>query len=389
VPGPISEWSTPGDERFVLDAARSPLHPAARETLLGALDAGWADPRRLHREGRTARMLLDRARESLAADLGTRPDELSLHAGGADALSTGIAGLRHARRRAGTALVTTAADTAAVLLESARVDPVPVDRLGRVDRDAWAAAVAAPGTALAVLHHGNGEVGTLQPIAAAAEEAHRHGVPLLADATASLGRVPPPEGPVDAVAGDAASFAGPPAVGLLAVRTGTRFSLPGPRREPEHGRAAADPWVPLVLAAAEALRQVTAARDAEAGAARALVDRVRTAVAGLPDVDVVGDPDLRLPHVVTFSVLYADGESLVGELDRRGVAVASGSACTSSTLGPSHVLAAMGALTHGNVRVTLPLAAVAPRREAGVDRLLAVLPDAVARVRAGLGAEGL
>jgi cysteine desulfurase len=127
------------------------------------------------------------------------------------------------------------------------------------------------------------------------------------------------------------------------------------------------PWVPLALAAAEA----------------------RRAAARVPDVEVVGDPVDRLPHVLTFSALYADGEALVRELDRRGLAVASGSACTASTLEPSHVLAAMGALTHGNVRITLPLAAVAPDREERVGTLVATLGEVVAAVRRELGAQRL
>jgi cysteine desulfurase len=107
---------------------------------------------------------------------------------------------------------------------------------------------------------------------------------------------------------------------------------------------------------------------------------------------VVGDPDDRLPHVLTFSCLFVDGEALVHELDRRGFAVASGSACTASTLEPSHVLAAMGVLTHGNVRVTLPLAAAVGgdvARSAGVDAFCTALPDAVAAVRAQLGTNRL
>jgi cysteine desulfurase len=101
----------------------------------------------------------------------------------------------------------------------------------------------------------------------------------------------------------------------------------------------------------------------------------------IPDVDVVGDPDDRLPHLVTFSFLYVDGEALVHELERHGFGVASGSACTSSTFEPSHVLAAMGALTHGNARVSL-------HRDTGADdveRLLAVLPGVVADLRARVG----
>lgn len=112
---------------------------------------------------------------------------------------------------------------------------------------------------------------------------------------------------------------------------------------------------------------------------------MRAAVAAVPETEVAGDADDRLPHIVTFSALLADGETLVTELDRHGYAVASGSACTASTLEPSHVLAAMGVLTHGNVRITLPLASVAPDRAATVEGFCAVLPEAIAAVRAQVG----
>jgi cysteine desulfurase len=116
------------------------------------------------------------------------------------------------------------------------------------------------------------------------------------------------------------------------------------------------------------------------------VDRIRRVVAAtVPDVEVVGDPVDRLPHIVTFSCLYVAGEALLGALDRRGFAVSSGSSCTSSTLEPSHVLVAMGALTSGNVRVSLH----AGTTEAEVDEFLAVLPDVVGELRAELGAAGL
>ena len=122
---------------------------------------------------------------------------------------------------------------------------------------------------------------------------------------------------------------------------------------------------------------------------RAIIRRLRAAVSDLRDVDVVGDADDCLPHVLTFSLLYVDGEALSTELDRRGFAVGSGSACTSSTLQPSHVLAAMGVLTHGNVRITLPLQAIAPNLDTDIDRFIAELPAAVAAVRAHLGASDL
>lgn len=380
----------------MLDAIRSPLHPAARETLLAALDAGWADPRRLHTEGRRARHLLDRARESLAASIGVRPDELSLHPSGSHALRTGVAGVRHARRRTGTRVVTSAVDRAVLLQEALDAGPdgllLPVDHLGRVDPAALARALGpeapgTPGTALVALQHANGEVGTIQPVAALHEVCRAASVPLLVDGTASLGRVDTPSA-WDVLGGDAAAVAGPP-LGVLAVRTGTRFDLPGPRWEPEHGREVEDPWVPLALAAAEAWQQAVHARTEEAASARALTDRIRAAAADVPDVEVVGDPDDRLPHVVTFSVLYVDGESIVEALDERGVVVASGSACTSSRLEPSHVLRAMGVLTHGNVRVTLPLAAVRPDRGDDVEALCRELPGVVAGLRERLGVSDL
>jgi cysteine desulfurase len=197
----------------------------------------------------------------------------------------------------------------------------------------------------------------------------------------------------DVLVADARSWAGPPGVGLLVVPERTRWRRPGAVSEAEHGRSDVEPVVPLVLAAAEAWLQVEAARRHDAAAARRLVDRIRDAAARVPDTVVVGAPDDRLPHVVTFSCLFVDGEALVHELDRRGFSVASGSACTASTLEPSHVLAAMNVLTHGNVRVTLPLAATiadgATGREAGVEAFCAALPDAVAAVRAQLGTDRL
>ncbi len=379
-PGPPGEG--------LLDAARGPLHPVAATTLAAALDVAWADPTRRHPAGRRARAHLDTAREVLAGAMGVRADELSVHGSAEEALELGLAGLRHGRRRAGGRVVASAVERSVVLLSPGVDEQVPVDGRGAVDLEAWSQAVAAPGVAAAALQTANGEVGTRQPVGRAAAAAAEHGVPLLLDATASLGRDDLHGGCGAVVVADAAAFGGPP-LGLLAVRTGTRWGLPGPRHEAEHGRVAAAPWVPPVLAAAEAWRQVAAEREAEEAAARALVDRIRTAAAAVTDTVVVGDPVDRLPHVVTFSVLFADGEVLLDELARRGVAVASGSACTSSTLQPSHVLAAMGVLTQGNVRVTLPLGAVSPTRDADAARLCAVLPDAVAAVRERLGTAGL
>ena len=389
--------SPDGPPRALLDAAPGPLHPVARETLGAAIEAGWADPRRLHAEGRTARRLLDDARAVLADGLGVRPEEVAFAPDGPTAVRWMAQGLSYAARRRGARLVTSAVEHSAVLLparhEAAQAGDrtlakvVPVDGLGRVDLDEWAREVAVPGTVAGLLQHANGEVGTVQPLSGAHEACRAAGVPLGVDAQASLGRVTPPAD-YDVLAGDAQSWGGPGGLGVLVVPERTRWLLPGPA-DPDaalHGPSRHTPWVPLALAAAEAWQQTAATRAVDAAQAHALVDVLRAAASRVADVEVVGDPVERLPHVVTFSALYADGEALVREFDRRGFAVASGSACTSSTLEPSHVLAAMGALTHGNIRVTLPLAALSPDRAGEVRAFAAQIPTVVAAVRDELGA---
>ncbi|MFD7158542.1 cysteine desulfurase family protein [Kribbella sp. NPDC059898] len=368
-------------ERAYLDAASAePMHPAAREMLLSAVDSGWADPVRLHHEGRTARLLLDNARAVLADAVGVRPDELYLTTSGTAAIRDGLTAVRAARRRAGTSVVHSAVEHSAVL-HTAGGDAVEVgvDRLGRVDLDAFAEAVRRPGVVVAALQSANHEVGTRQPVDAAA--AACGDVPLFVDASASIGHDVVPGG-WSMLAASAQKWGGPAGVGLLAVRKGTRIAPAWPMDEREDGLSPGFPNVPNALAAAAALQ----ARLAEAKELneqhRAWVDEVRERVAAdVPDVEVVGDPEDRLPHVLTFSCLYVDGEALVTALDAEGFAVSSGSACTSSTLQPSHVLAAMGVLTHGNVRLSL----ARDTTHDDVLRFCAVLPGIVQRIRAEVG----
>ena len=372
--------------------------PAARATLMAAIEAGWADPRRLYAEGRTARALLDQARQVIADGLGVRPPEVSFVPGGPAAIRAGLEGLRYAGRRRGARIVATSVEHSAILTTgryyaAQAEDPslfteVPVDGVGRVDLSALEQAVAVPGTVVTAVQSANGEIGTRQPLQQAHELCRTRGIPLLVDAMASLGRDPTPSH-YDVMAGDARSWGGPAGLGVLVVPERTRWQRPGPVSEIEHGRTDVEPVVAIALAAAEAWRQTQATQVDEAARSSAIVRRLRAAVSDLRDVDVVGDPDDCLPHVLTFSLLYVDGEALSTELDRRGFAVGSGSACTSSMLQPSHVLAATGVLTHGNVRITLPLRMIAPNLDTDIDRFIAELPAAVATVRAHLGASGL
>lgn len=369
-----------------LDAASSePLHPAAREALLAALDRGYADPRRLHGPGRSARLLLDNAREVVAQSLGVRRDEVSFTGSGTEAVHRGLLGLVAGRTRAGSLVVHSAVEHSAVIhaadwAAGARV-AVPVDRLGRVSPDAVAAACtqAAEPVGVVAVQSANHEVGTVQPVDEIAGELP-DGVPVFVDACASAGRLPLPQGWA-AAAASAHKWGGPAGVGVLLVRKGSPWRNPFPGDDRVDERAAGFENVPAALAAAAALQAVVAEREAENARQATLVDRIRTAAAAIPDVEVVGDPERRLPHLVTFSCLYVDGEAIVTGLDRLGFGVASGSACTASTLAPSHVLEAMGVLTHGNVRVAVGRETT----EAEVDAFLAALPDVVRSIRAEVG----
>jgi cysteine desulfurase len=375
-----------------LDAASTePLHPVARAALLTAIDDGWADPARLYGSARQARRILDDARASMAAHLGARPDEVGFTASGTQALHLAVLGALGGRRRVGSHAVASAVEHSAVLhaLDFAEADQtlVPVTREGRTEASTFIAALR-PDTALACLQTANHEVGTLQPVPEVAAACRAAGVPLLSDAAQSVGRLPVDVSAlgVSVLTASAHKWGGPPGVGVLVVRKGTRWRSPVPYDERESRRVPGFENVPAIVAAVAALEAVTADRDARAARDRALIDRLRAELPMLvPDVEIVGDPVERLPHLLTFSCLYVNGEALLGALDAEGFAVSSGSSCTASTLAPSHVLEAMGVLTHGNIRVSLSRTST----EQDVDRLLAVLPGVVARLREDAGAAGL
>lgn len=372
-------------------ASAEPLHPAAREAMLATLDAGWADPARLYGAGRRARLRLDAAREVVAEAIGATAAEVSFTASGTAALRLAIDGCLRGRARVGAHLVASAVEHSAVLhagqahaAAGGTVELVAVDRQGRVDAAGFAAALR-PDTALACLQSANHEVGTVQPVEEVAAAAAEAGVPLLVDAAQTLGRSPAPAG-WSVLAGSAHKWGGPAGVGVLAVRRQARWRGPGPAGDREGGRVPGFENVPAIAGAAAALAAAQAEAAAEDTRLRVLTDRIRAAAAALPDVVVHGEAgEASLPHLVTFSCLYLSGEALVTELDRAGFAVSSGSSCTADTLAPSHVLEAMGALSHGNVRVSLPRGT----SEADVDAFLAALPGVLERLRDSAGVTGL
>jgi cysteine desulfurase len=374
-------------------ASSAPLHPAAREALLAGYDAGWADPTRLHREGRQARLLYEAAREAVAGVLGVRAPEVSFTSSGTASVHLGVLGSLRGRRRNGVEIITSPIEHSCVLhtvqtheANGGVVTTLPVDSVGRVAPEHLK---PRQDTALVSVQSANQEIGTLQRIAELAERAHAESVPLHVDAAQSVGQVPVDlsEWGADLLSASAHKFGGPAGVGLLIVREGTRWSRPGPDDDRGDQRVNGPLDVPGALATAAALVARTEEMAGEATRLAALTQRIRESVAKIPDSDLHGDPDPagRLPHLVSMSFLYVDGEALLDRLERADIAAASGSACSSSSLSPSHVLEAVGALTHGNLRVSLGRSTTT----ADVDRLLETLAPAVASLRAEAGVEGL
>jgi cysteine desulfurase len=374
-------------------ASQAPLHPAAREALLAGYDAGWADPTRLHREGRQARLLYEAAREAVAAVLGVRAPEVSFTSSGTSAVHLGVLGSLRGRRRIGVEMITSSVEHSCVLhtaqtheSNGGTVIVLPVDPAGHVLLEML---TPHADTALVSIQSANQEIGTTQRIAELAERVHAKGVPLHVDAAQSVGQVPVDVAAwgADVLSASAHKFGGPAGVGLLVVRDGTRWSRPGPDDDRGDQRVSGPLNVPGALATAAALVARSEEIATEGPRLLALTQLIRECVACIPGTDVHGDPDPsgRLPHLVSMSFLYVDGESLLGQLEAADIAAASGSACTASSLSPSHVLEAVGALTHGNLRVSLGRDSTS----GDVDRLVEALPRVVAKLRAEAGVDQL
>ncbi|MBK9740648.1 MAG: aminotransferase class V-fold PLP-dependent enzyme [Actinobacteria bacterium] len=380
VPSPLPE-PAPTPPLGYLDAVGGqPLLPRALRAQRAALDQAWSDPARLHHAGRRAGMVLDAARASIATALGVRPVDVYFTSSGPTAIRIAVDGLLRARAGASAGAVVGAVESLAVLEPvhalADEVMVIPVDGVGRVDLDAFAEALARP-AALACLQAANAEVGTRQPLARVARLARDHDVPLLVHAIQVIGRDPVPED-WDVLAASARDWGGPSGVGVLAVRPSVRWR---PDQSPDRGWVGGFPDIAAAAAAATALEYLTPVAAAESARLFGLVDLIRRQLPTLASgIGVVGDPVDRLPHIVTFTCEGVVGEVLVGELDRRGVSVASGSACTADARMASHVLPAMGPASDASVRVSLPLGCSA----ATVDLLLREFPSAVAAARAGL-----
>ncbi len=372
--------------RTYLDhASTSPIRPAALDALVAQLspDADGsiaADPGRIHHEGMMSRVALETARDQLAALVGARPREVVFTSGATESIAAAHFG---ALQRDPTldGVVASVVEHSAVREWAARGRPltVGVDHLGRID-PAELLGLVDDTTALVDIQWGNHEVGTLQPVADVVDGCRERGVLVHVDAAQAVGRVPVDFGALgaDLLSLSGHKFGAPPGIGALLVRRGVRLPPLLLGGDQERARRAGMENLPAAVGLGAAAAELVGSLDEEAATAKRLTDRVVDWATATGGVTVLGDPVERLPHLVCLGIEGIEPQPVLMGLDRAGVAVHSGSSCSSESLEPSPVLEAMGVDAERSLRISTGW----DTTDADVDRLLAALPEVLAQLRA-------
>jgi len=380
-------------DRIYLDhAATTPPRAEVAEAMRASLADSNYNPSSLHAEGRRARTLLDNARSQIASLLGAARNEIVFTSGGTESDNLALIGAARAAGRPAR-IVATAIEHHAVLgaLEMLAGDGfetavLPVDPGGHLDPHTFEAALTTE-TLLASVGYANNEIGTVAAIPSLAAAARARGVLFHTDAVQAPRWLPVDVGTldVDLLSLSAHKFGGPKGVGVLYVRAGTPLAPIAGGGGQEFGRRSGTPNLSGIVGLARALELAVAERDAAASRIGALRDRLEAGIlAAVPDVGVNGR-EPRLPSMLNVAVAGVAADELLIALDLAGVSVSAGSACTSGSPEPSHVLAALvGGRVHagGGIRISLGISTTS----AEVDRFLALLPGVVAGLRRSAGA---
>jgi len=377
--------------RIYLDHnATTPLDPLVADRMAQALRDVWGNASSVHHFGQQAKAALDEARTSVAALIGGDASEIVFSAGGTESDNLAIRGAAEALEPSGRKhLVTSAIEHEAVLntmkalgRKGWRVTLVPVDASGVVSIDRMRDAISTD-TALVSVMHANNEIGTIQPIADIAALAHEKGALFHTDAVQSAGKIAIDVRAlgVDMLTIAGHKFYGPKGTGALWTRRGVRLVSPLTGGRQERNRRAGTENVPALVGLGVAAELARSKMDGEAPRLSALRDRLEAGVlAKVSGTDRNGAAAPRVPNTTNISIDRVEAESLLIGLDLAGIAVSSGSACSSGTLEPSHVLKAMGlphARTLGSIRFSLGAANTA----ADIDRVLEALPPLVEKLR--------
>lgn len=374
---------------YLDNAATTKTSPAAQKAMLECMEQFWGNPSSLHTPGQKAAEALAQARETVAACIGATPREIYFTSGGSEADNQAIVSAALLGKRKGkTHLISTAIEHHAVLHTLARLEKdgfdvtlLPVDESGIVKVDDVAAAIRED-TALVSVMFANNEIGSIQPIEEIGALCHEKHVLFHTDAVQAAGHLPIHVGEqnLDLLSLSAHKFHGPKGVGVLYARKGIPLFPMIEGGAQERGRRAGTENLPAIVGMTAALELACSQIDENARHLTALRDQLIQGLAKIPHSVLNGDPVQRLPSNVNFCFEGIEGESLLLLLDDKGICASSGSACTSGSLDPSHVLLAIGRvhdIAHGSLRLSLS----EETTEQEVEEIIRAVSEAVAYLR--------
>ena len=374
---------------YLDNAATTPVSQAVLDKMLPYFLEHYGNASSIYGTGRDARKAIDAARRQAAQALNAKANEIYFTAGGSESDNWAIKGAAFMQRKKGSHIITTAIEHHAVLhtcqwleKQGFTVTYLPVDEFGLVTAAQVEKAIT-PETILISIMAANNEIGTLEPIKEIAQVARAHKILFHTDAVQALGAVPVDveDWGVDLLSLSAHKFHGPKGVGLLYIRTGARVDSIIHGGAQERGKRAGTENLAGIVGTAEALELAVRHQPENAARMAALRDRLIQGIReSIPDVRLNGHPTLRLPGNANVSIRFIEGEAMLLRLDFAGIAASSGSACTSGSLDPSHVLLAIGLpheIAHGSLRFSFSQ----DNQESDVDAVLAVLPGIVQTLR--------
>ena len=377
-------------KRIYLDyAATTPVHPEVVAAMLPYFTDVFGNPSSIHSFGQEAKAALEEARDKIAPLVGAREEEIVFTSGGTEADNLAIKGIAYANEGKGNHIITTSIEHHAVA-ESCKflekrgfeVTYLPVDSYGLVDPQDVKMAITDKTILISVMH-ANNEVGTIEPIAEICKIARERGIYFHTDAVQTVGHIPVDvnELGVDLLAMSAHKLYGPKGVGALYIRKGTKVIPFMHGGEHERRRRAGTENVAAIVGFGKAAEIAQRDMDAEAKHLIPLREKLISGLMGrIEHIHLNGHPTRRLPNNVNVSIEFVEGESMLLNLDLEGIAASTGSACSSSSLQPSHVLLALGLsheLSHGSLRFTWGRETT----EGEIERVLEILPQIVAKLR--------